>query len=371
MIKLKKEDYLDCRKILKSFDKNEYWTKFSSADIFYIINGKNKALFTFVEQFFGDSFGCQLFFNNKGFNYVHDILTVNSENVMTLCDCDCLCCLLVNKDELKEEEKAYLKKNKIKIMKTHNLLIYRFEEGHIQRPANKKEIGLLLDYLSFLKSIINNELEDILEAYRNGNVAFTLMDNVNYEYSIIYRPLPNLETFPKQTKVNQQLVDEFKNKVYIDDDCYVFTSYAPTAVKETGVRPLMLSFYYSNSSKVEYHYIIDSPKEYKEKIFGILYNVLENNDIPCKMIFNNRLIYTYLVKTLKSLNVECEFTRENVDADIVINELVGRLFETYPFKYLEQAEYEYVIKENITQIVSEYENSTGYEYLENNDTYVS
>ena len=94
---------------MKTFIKKNYWQTFTSADLFYIAEMRKKYLFTFVEQFFGDSFGCQLFFNANGFNYVHDILTTSNENSVSILDCDSICAAFISKSDLKYQIKTNIK----------------------------------------------------------------------------------------------------------------------------------------------------------------------------------------------------------------------------------------------------------------------
>ena len=65
------DDYKEIRKCFISFKKRQYFDIFSSADIFYVIDsfGK-KAILTFIDQFFGNAKGLQVFNNRDGINYV-------------------------------------------------------------------------------------------------------------------------------------------------------------------------------------------------------------------------------------------------------------------------------------------------------------
>ncbi len=323
---MKLDAYRDCKKIMKEFIKKEYWTKFSSADIFYILEGRNKSLFTFVEQFFNESFGIQLFFNDNGFNYVHDILTINSENVISLVDCDSLCAVFISKEDLKPEEISFLKKNKIRIMENNNFLVYRFEPGYNHRLANNKEYSLLLKHLEFISSIIENEHQELIEAFNEGHAAVSVMDMQEMQYSIVYRPLPYLEAIPKKLKANIAFAEEFKAATYLDDECYCFSAYTPIVIKETGVRPLIMYFYYPKLKKHYFKYIIDSPKEYKNCIFGILYDVFHEIGKPIKMLINNRNIHALMTKTLDYMDIENCFLREEAKVDDNVNDLVARLY---------------------------------------------
>lgn len=353
---MKKEQYLLCRKIMKDFIKKEYWTVFSSADIFYVSEGKNKVLFTFVEQFFEDSFGCQLFFNYKGLNYVHDVLTAESPDVVTIYDCDSICAIFVDKCNLKEEEIKFLKDNKIKIMQEKNLFFYRFEQGYKQRLCNDKEIKIYLTYLELISSIISNEYNDIIEAFENTYATVIIMDKQNFEYSIIYRPLPYLETIPRAMKANVEFADEFKNGTYINDDSYFFTSYVPVVVKETNIRPLIIYCYFPKLNRHYFKYLINEPKEYKNLLFGILYDVFTEIGVPVKMIFNNRDIYSLLRKTLDLLNIDNVFLREDYKTDSNVNDFLTKIYQSNQDELVEREDLIKLLLDTTTNTLNELAN---------------
>ena len=330
------QKYLECRKILKKFIKKGYWTEFSSADIFYIQSTtKNKALFTFVEQFFSDAFGVQLFYTPDGFNYVHDILTTAEQSTVTLCDCDSLCAMFVSKADLKDDEKDYLRKNNVRIMETNNLLFYKYRPGYAQKLVNDKDLSVMLNHLEYLDSIIPNEYEDLKECFREGNSAVCLMNLEEMQYAMVYRPLPYLETKIKKEKANLAFIDEFKDSSYIDDECYACASYIPVSIRESGIRPLLVYFYFPNTNKHYFKYILEGPKDYKNVYFGILYEVFTQIGIPTKMIFNNRAIYSLVNKTIDGMKIENTFIRENVEIDMNVTDFIAKLYRRTNQEFVE------------------------------------
>lgn len=350
---MKKEKYLECKKILKGFLKKGYWTTFSSADIFYIQSTtKNKALFTFVEQFFKDAYGVQLFSTTDGFNYVHDILTTAEQSTVTLCDCDSICAIFVSRNDLKEEEINFLKSNKIRIMETNNLLIYRYQPGYNQRLVTDKELQTLLNHLEYLDSIIPNEYEDLKECFKEGNTAVCLMNLEEMQYAMVYRPLPYLETKIKLEKINVQFVEEFKDTHYVDDECYACISYIPVSIRESGIRPLLVYFSFPKLNKHYFKYILQGPKEYKNVYFGILYEVFTEIGVPIKMIFNNRAIYSLVNKTISALNIEHSFIRENVEQDGNVNDFIAKLYRRTNQDFVEDESILKELLETMTQALN-------------------
>lgn len=368
---MRKEIYDECRKIIKNFIKKEYWTRFSSADLFYILEGRNKGLFTFVEQFFGDSYGCQLFFNTAGFNYVHDILTIQSDSAVSLCDCDSLCAVLIPRNELKTEEMQYLKKNRIRILESNNLVFYRFQPGYIQRFANDKEIRLFLNYLEYISSILSNELEDVLEAFRKNETVVAVMDTEEMQYSILYRPLPYLECMPRRQKANVEFTEEFKGCTYLNDECYCFTSYLPMIIKETGLRPMVLYFYFPRMKKHYFKYMIADTKEYKSLIFGILYDVFTEIGVPYKILFNHREIYALVEKTIALMNIEHGFLREESNVDSNMNDLIARIYQQSSEELIEGESFVKLLMDTITNTLNELSSYEDEDYTEDIPEFVS
>ena len=64
--------YQTAKDIILKFKKKGYYEEFSQQDMFYFsfINEGKKMMMLFIDSFFGDSYGIQLFFNNNGFEYL-------------------------------------------------------------------------------------------------------------------------------------------------------------------------------------------------------------------------------------------------------------------------------------------------------------
>ena len=318
--------YQEIKKLFVKFIKNGYFSKFSSADIFYnYFSPKKIHMVTFIDNFFGDSFGFQLFVNDDGFNYVHDIFTT-SDNIVNLGDCDSICAVFVSKKDIQEDEKEYVRKNGSKVMKDNNLIMYRFRPGFGKKFVNKKEMHNVLLNLSFLDSLIRNDYNDLIENFNNDLAALSFIDEKELVYQVKYMSIPYLETFPKKQEENIPFVNEFSNSLYYDHECYIFTSYVPMVIKETNVRPLIVYFYCPDTNKMLFNYIVDEPKEYKNCIFGILDNIFSNVGLPEKIYFNNRKIHSIVSKTLDKLNIENSFLREKKNVDDNINEFMEHIY---------------------------------------------
>ena len=155
---MKETVYKEVRNIINNFIKKDYWNSFCSADIFYFDDSKKKkTMITFIDSFFGESYGIQFFINRDGFNYVHDIFTSKNPDMISIGDCDSICAVLVSKEGLTKEDTDFLKSCHARIKEENNLIIYRFKRGYAQRMANEDELALILERLSYLDSIASFE----------------------------------------------------------------------------------------------------------------------------------------------------------------------------------------------------------------------
>ena len=369
---MKEKVYKDIRDIINRFIKKDYWNEFSSADIFYFTDNKNKkTMITFIDSFFGESYGIQFFINKDGFNYVHDILTCKNPDMISIGDCDSICAVLMSKEELSKQDIEFLKSCNARVKEENNLLIYRFKKGYAQRIANFEELKNVFTILEYLSSIIANEYNDITLAFSNGLSAVAYVDLNEFIYHIAYHPLPYLESNPRLKPINLNFVNEYKESNFINEDCYLFTSYLPIIVKETGVRPILLYFYFANSGKTFLKFIIDEPKTYYDYIFGILDDVFINVGKPTKIIFNNRDFYYFTKKTLSKLQIECEKTDNNDYVDENISNVISRVFEKTGDDVIEKESAALLLIETLTNVINELDSYESEEEKDNNDNLVS
>lgn len=323
---MNKRIYLDCKKLIKKFIDRAYWQSFNSGDIFYFVReGKPDSIFTFVENMADGSFGGQLFSGAESFNYVHDILTTNS-NAVTIYDCNALIFSVKTKEEMTEFDKDYFKENKMRVMPENNFLAYRYFPGKMVRMANDLELKDLYNHLAYINSIVSNEFDRVIEAFANELCIYSIIDDEKYTYEMILRPLPYLETKERNYKKNDDFILEFKDKEFINSECYLFLSYAPLVIKEKGIRPLMVYFYYPKENKHLFRYIMESFYHNKNMLYGILDEAFNEIGKPYKMYINNRLALAYLHKTLDALNIENVFLREEKDTNDNIDLLMSSLY---------------------------------------------
>lgn len=328
-------EYENMLKYMKSFDKKKYFSSYSSADLFLNYFNKKKYIYSFINNFLETSVGIQLFTNSDGFNYVHDILTLNSENMLIAGKMDSICAIYLDKEYLTDEDKEYIHKMGHKVKKEKNLVIYRYQVGYMKRFANKKEIQELLDNCEFILSFVEDNYNDSINAFTNDKFPISLINEERLEYNTAYLPLPNLSIMPRKYPVNNQVINEFKKISYSGEECYMFCAYTPLIIQESGIRPVLLYFLFPERNKVIFKYITDSPKEYKNYIFGILDDVFSKEGLPEKVYINDRHFYSYLAKTFDELNIEYELLLEDNDVDMSLMNAIERLYHNSEELYKE------------------------------------
>ncbi len=347
-----KEIYMNIKSLVNKFKKKDYWHLFSNKDQFYIADHR-EMLVSFTDDLYDNAYGLQFFFNQDGFNYVHERLTTEYEETVTIFDCDALFLKIVPKNDLADFEIDYLKKLGLRLT-DNNMLIYRYKQGYKEALANKNELQIVYDIIEILNSIIPNELNDILVCFNDNNCACTFI-NDNYEYHMLYRPLPLLLRPYTKKPTNKQIVEEFKNKSYIDDTCYMFSTYAPFTVSETNIRPILVYFNFQKAKKQVLKYFIGKPTEYKDFIFSIIYEIFSEIGLPLKLIVNNLKIQAYIEKTVKALNIELYQIKEEEKINYGINELVQKLHFNASNSIVETEEGITLMLETITQFINEYD----------------
>ena len=200
-------NYKNIRKIINDFISKNYFTLYGSSDIFYFetLNGK-RSIMTFMDNFYGEFYGLQLFYTNEGLNYIHDLFSYDDPMFITVGDCDSICLALIPKDKLEPEDIKYLRENKVNIKEDNNIIIYRFKRGFGRKFANYNELAILFDKLNILGSILQNEKKSIKEAFEKELCVISVVDTVNYLYTNFYKPCPILEHMPNSNYINQEFI---------------------------------------------------------------------------------------------------------------------------------------------------------------------
>lgn len=334
------EKYKELRQLIKKIRDKKCFEIFTTTDFFYFMDEKNRGVLVFSDYLMNHRYGFQLFLNNSGLNYLHDLLTVRNETHLGYLNSDCIALSLSSRKDLIEEEIQFLRKNNIRIQQENNLIPYRLKEGIGKQIASKVDLDIAIQYIQYTYALISEEFNDIIEAFNEGKVVVSIFDNVEYRYSIIYRNLPLLETFPKQKAIEKEFVSDFTNSVYVDDVCHLIHTFVPYRSSGVFYESLLIAIYESKEI-CEYQFMEIDPSQIDKYLLGFLHSVFTKHGLPTSMMFNHRKIYTSLLKTLKAMNIEVSFNRDDDVADETIYQLLlNSPIELLPMEEEQESYYE-------------------------------
>ena len=250
------------------------------------------------------------------------------------------------------------------------MIIYRFKKGYRTRFASKKEEKVLYENLCLLKSILENEYNDLIEIFKKNLSCLAEADTEKLEYKLSYQPLPYLIIEEKKEKIHEDFTNEFKDITYLNENCYIFVSYLPIIIEETSIRPLLVYMYYEQSERSFVRYITDGPKEYHNDLFGIYYDAFTNIGVPIKAIFNDQDIYLISVKTFNKMNIETELNIQNKKLNYMISDVVGKInSEDTEMEFVEEKAVAEALIDAVTNAYSDFNDDKPFE--DNNDQYIS
>ena len=218
------ETYKEIKQLMKKMVKKGFFQKYTTKDFFYLLDEKNRGVLVFSEHLYHDGFGIQLFLNDNGLNYLHDILSTDANYPINYFYSDCNLLGLIPRKDLMPDDIEFLKKNNIRILEDNNLIPIKFKEGYGKTIMSKSELALTLSFLYYVYALITNEKEDLDTAILNDLTPFGVFSNTEMSYSCHYSGLPNLEKMPKNKKANKEIIEVIVKMILFLLD-KVFTSH--------------------------------------------------------------------------------------------------------------------------------------------------
>ena len=300
---------------IRSFLKKQYWNKFTNYDIFHFMIDGKRYVASFISNFYGDSFGLQIYNTTDGMNYLSDIFSEEDEeiNLVKEFECDALCIILSEENSLTDEDKKYLKERGTRVKEDNNLLLYRFESGYGRRYANVNEEIDILRFLDVLSDILNDNLPDLEKNFSEEKSALAFINEEERTYYLTFGDLPYLETNITNHKVYPYALKSLQEIKSEKDSCFINILYSPIVCREDNVRPVMVYFYYPEHNYHKMAYMTCNKKKYKEEFWNTVLNVFDEYHIPKEIYINNRRFYSYIYKTFKEMKVKVEL---NLDGDL-------------------------------------------------------
>ncbi|MDE7161558.1 MAG: hypothetical protein K2N65_02225 [Anaeroplasmataceae bacterium] len=316
-----KERYIELRKAMKCLKTIHAFEQFDFTNFFYLIDDKTKGIVLLSEELMAESSGIQIHLGESGINYLYDSFLSKTGFILNGLCADMLTVSILKKESLLPQDIAFLKKYHIRLSSDFNIIPFEFREGYDCRYMSLKKMEMVISYIYYLLSLIKNEREDILQCFSEDKIVLAAFDTINNLYEVRYADDVTLGNMPRLKKANSAFALEYKNSVYVDDVCYVCRYYAPTK-NEYGCYDSILLGYYEKKKTHFSTQISCKPHQITDYIVGFLDELFKREGLPTKLIFNDRRITAFMLKTLTALNIEVEFSREIEVVDTLFFEIM-------------------------------------------------
>ena len=307
-----KELYDGIKKLISKFKKD---LAFDTLDDHLLFSNKfdddKPVLVRFVTNFYNKYNAVEIYNSVDGLNYLSDSLNLPKKYDRFL-DLDGLIIMLLPSDAITKDDGDYIHSLNYKIKKEDNLLIYKYTFGKGRRKPKLDEISLIFENLDYLDSLYKNDYESLMAAIDTHKMVDSQIYRDKLEYQTFYSDMPNFEYKIKSYKPNLKFIEECKNRTYLGE-AFLFASYYPMVIKETNVRPLIITYLVPNK-KVIIRYITSARSTYKDVIFGLLDDIFDNvGYMPEKLLSDNADILAILKKTLDQLHIEYDLVVNTFD----------------------------------------------------------
>ncbi len=307
-----KELYDGIKKLISKFKKD---LAFDTLDDHLLFSNKfdddKPVLVRFVTNFYNKYNAVEIYNSVDGLNYLSDSLNLPKKYDRFL-DLDGLIIMLLPSDAITKDDGDYIHSLNYKIKKEDNLLIYKYTFGKGRRKPKLDELSLIFENLDYLDSLYKNDYESLMAAIDTHKMVDSQIYRDKLEYQTFYSDMPNFEYKIKSYKPNLKFIEECKNRTYLGE-AFLFASYYPMVIKETNVRPLIITYLVPNK-KVIIRYITSARSTYKDVIFGLLDDIFDNvGYMPEKLLSDNADILAILKKTLDQLHIEYDLVVNTFD----------------------------------------------------------
>ena len=225
------EIYRSIKKLIQKFNKNDYFNSYIDCIFLnFFVPDKGETYIKISNNIYGKYRGIEMFFNKRGYNFLHDELSYSQEFIR-YDECDGINLLLLDSDDVAYNEGKYIHRLGMKIKKNDNVIIYRNNFGKRANFANYNELNKLYSNLDFIYQLISNESKELEENYKNCKIPVSFVDVAQSLYTLNFSYLRKLEWLPKCEPVNLDFVKEYQNKIYNPKESYLLSSYYPMVLK--------------------------------------------------------------------------------------------------------------------------------------------
>ena len=307
-----KELYDSIKKLINKFKRDLSFDTFTDHLLFVnTFDDDTPVVCRFVTNFYNRYNAIEIYNSTDGLNYLSDSLNLPKKYDRFL-ELDGIILMLLPSDALTKEDGDYIHSLNYKIKKEDNLLIYKYTYGKGRRKPTIAELESVFENLDYMDSLTKNDFTSLMSAIDNNRIADSFINRETLEYQVSFVRSPDFEYKVKNYKANKKFVEECKNRTYFGE-AYLFASYYPLVIRETNVRPLILT-YMVPDKMVNIRYITSARSTYKDVIFGLLDDIFDNvGFMPERLLADNGDILSILKKTLDELHIEYDLIVNTFD----------------------------------------------------------
>lgn len=324
MKQMDKEIYKTICRITKEFLKKGYWATFSAENIFYLVDEKKQVVCSFIDSFGNEVYGIPFYFGDDGLNSLYDMFSVENDYSVSIADHCCTNIMICKKEALLPEEVQFIRNNDMNVMKDNNIIVRTFKRGYASRIANEREGELILQSLDYLKSLIQNEGNDLINSFKEDKQACAFFNNETMEYQVVYNVLPPLEKPYRKVMWSKDIITELKTFTQTDDTCYltVRNIMVPIKINDTSQKVLpLLACYSDDNGVIKMNTIISIPNHYSVYLIGFIEEIFSSRGLPSSLIINDRKLYYAFYRLFEEIGVNLVFKRENPILDELLYNL--------------------------------------------------
>ncbi len=304
---LSKVKYEEVIKYAKDLMKLNVNFDFENNNIFYLKDEKKEMCLIFVNNYGNECYGLSVYSGINGLNCIHDMLNIKNENSFSIANDNSISLVICKKNDLKDDEIEYFRKNNIRIKKENNYIIRSNKIGFISTIANTFEANILMDAIIYLTVLLKNDLEKIKEGFNNKKQCLAYFSNKKMEYQTIISDLPYLERKHQMKAENEEYILELKDCPHTEEKAYFIIKYVQLPLQDdydiVPYLPIMAAYSNNLRKVIGFYSIALQNGEYNESLFEVLSQMFKENGIPKELIINNRKFYYEMKKTLEKLGI--------------------------------------------------------------------
>ena len=339
IISMNRSNYNEIKSLIKHLKAKGVFDDFNSSNIMLFDNGNISYAIAFTSKGEDTNYGITLFFGRNGLYSLIDMLTLSKEE-MNEADYNLFVLSFKEKDELTNQEIDYYFKKDIKIKKKDNLTLTSFKSGYAPYISTNSEAKDIIKALYLCDRILEDSYLEIKDQFKDPNIQSMLV-NINmhkHAYSLHFGGFPQFEGNDNKRIATLEEIKYFDGIQLQDYTLNIRAKNAtiPVKIKECNkaVDPLLIVIGWP-FNKFKFEYLISNRDEQREQIIVILREFFKENNMPTRIIFDNRFLYDALRDIFTHIGVDVSLDR-NMKSDGFFDDITNTLHKIYEVAFIDQ-----------------------------------